>query len=497
MKELHNYFCLKVSVFISKLFTFSSSTSTTIMSNTAQSTVVQDTECTKSISTPIASNSDALTIDPDGNQQDGSGDEEEDWDDSGSEISQTSTVKYQHEPFDSFREKARKLIQELWPRTHAKDVLIERVQGGGFNRIVAVTIFEPTPKTPIITRNTIRRILAKCFGRHSEQQVLGRYILRIPRKDASSMPYNITALAYAARLVSFPVPDTIVYDKTNSNALGQAYMLQKRLPGKPLADLWPTLNFEQKKSAVRDISEIICQLYKVKSICAGIVSKDNTGFELANSIRLEQMPVPRAFIWVGTEGAQTAAAVPQTTRDFLISLCERQRQYARTDGDLTFDETWDSFAKIINKMHQLDLLSDKDCFHFYHGDFYPRNLLARITSPTTVEITGVLDWDFAAFAPKFMSARPPFFLWQDEDAHEEDDEDATLVPECAEKAEFKRIFEDVTGSEITRFSYLPEYVIARRMYFIMMRGIRSGVDLYYAEQLVEEFEELHPSSYQN
>jgi aminoglycoside phosphotransferase (APT) family kinase protein len=65
---------------------------------------------------------------------------------------------------------------------------------------------------------------------------------------------------------------------------------------------------------------------------------------------------------------------------------------------------------MINKFHSMGLLPDRDLFYLHHADLQPRNLLFTTPTPTTVRLTGILDWDNTLFAPKFMSTRTPFFL---------------------------------------------------------------------------------------
>jgi hypothetical protein len=46
---------------------------------------------------------------------------------------------------------------------------------------------------------------------------------------------------------------------------------------------------------------------------------------------------------------------------------------------------------MIHTLHTLNFIPDTDVFYLHHGDLHPRNLLASITSPSTVEITGIID----------------------------------------------------------------------------------------------------------
>jgi aminoglycoside phosphotransferase (APT) family kinase protein len=139
------------------------------------------------------------------------------------------------------------------------------------------------------------------------------------------------------------------------------------------------------------------------------------------------------------------------------------------------------------------LIPDKDAFHFYHADMQLRNLLFAIESPTTIRLTGILDWDSALFAPNFMSTRAPFFLWSEDDADENEEGDAVVEPEDKEKGELKRIFEHVVGRDFHQESYRQEYVLARRMWYFLVNGLRNGGDVFLAEEVLELWGEMDTS----
>jgi hypothetical protein len=115
-------------------------------------------------------------------------------------------------------------------------------------------------------------------------------------------------------------------------------------------------------------------------------------------------------------------------------------------------------------------------------------------SPSTVCLTGILDWDSALFAPKFMSTRAPFFLWTDEGVDELEEGDALLESSDAEVRDYKRVFETVVGEKFCEAAYRPEYIFARRLWRFLVGGIRSGGDAFLAEMLVKEWEESYPTA---
>jgi hypothetical protein len=146
---------------------------------------------------------------------------------------------------------------------------------------------------------------------------------------------------------------------------------------------------------------------------------------------------------------------------------------------------------MIHKLHALKLLPDTEGFCLCQPDLKARNLLFTTPTPSTVRLTGILNWNAAVFAPRFMSTRAPFFLWTDDGA---DEWDAVLEPEDADMKRYKRVFEEVVEAEFVKDAYRPEYVLARGMWRFLAGGIKSGSEMFEAEEVLEKWEEMYPDS---
>jgi hypothetical protein len=287
-------------------------------------------------------------------------------------------------------------------------------------------------------------------------------------------------------------PRSFQYDSSSNNALGRVYMVQKRLAGQPLSQLWYSLSLEQRRSAARYIAEIVRDLHQVKNTCAGVISSRNTAHGLAvGPIKLEPVPVP-GFINPTNISKNAHLAQPLSTQDFLLSLISRQRIAAQMNDMPPFDHIWTGFIAMINKLYSQDLLPDTDMFHLYHPDLQSRNLLFTTPTPTTVCLTGILDWDNAMFVPSFMSTRSPFFRWTGEGADEDEEKDALIEPDNPEMREYEQIFANVVGEEFCKSAYQLELVFLRRMWRFLVNGIRSGSDQLSAEELLQDWESVHP-----
>lgn len=381
--------------------------------------------------------------------------------------------------------RVRKLINELWPNIDPLDVKVEWL-GGGQNLIIGITLLEPQHNL----FRLIQHVMGKCMApRDKDHRVVDRYVLRIPpfSSHGSAMAYQVTTLAYVKRCLRIKTPEVITHDPTYENALGQRYMLQTRLSGTPLTQLLPTLNLQQKKSYVHWVLKFMLALHNRESSCAGIISPDNTLVNLRRH-KIDQMPIPRPFTSThSSDEVYTAPATQQTTREFLLSLCERQREWAKNAGQAVHNKIWDGFVCMINRLHERGFLPDDEGFHFSHGDLRPDNIFAEVVSDTSIRVTGVLDWDLACFAPKFVCTRPPFHLWGEGGVDDEREEMAMFEPEDDEKAELKCEYERAVGDQFGEWA-ASEVVLARKMYRYLTWGIVEPVDKPAAEQVLRQFE---------
>jgi aminoglycoside phosphotransferase (APT) family kinase protein len=417
------------------------------------------------------------------------------FDDASSDISMTSTIEYSQESYETFKDKCLELILQIFKGRTAEQIRIHRVAGGSYNRIIGVTV-DQTRKRTSSPAGRIKNFIRKFFGSPTNKPcATEQYVLRIPRfaSNTGVIPYHAATLGFVNNRLRCPVPTIVFGNTTENNPLGSGYVIQRRLSGTSLAVLWDHLTLEQKRSAVRQVSQITVEMTNITNSCAGIISILNGDSDLKGTPKLETFPVPKLTVQTPEfTKPNTLPAKPQTTKDLMIEQCERWREYEEATDGYANDEIWDGFIRVINKLHALGFLPDEDPFHFCHLDFQARNILAEVKGDG-VTITGVLDWDSAVFAPKFMAKRAPFWVWQDEDADELDETQATSGPLAEEETELKKVFEENVDTDFLRYAYSPEYIFARRIFRFLHEGILYYHQEHEAMAIVEDFEELYPS----
>lgn len=414
-----------------------------------------------------------------------------------SESSIASTIEFEHEPYDTYQHRVTQLMLDYLPTRAIDDVQVQRMKGGSYNRIIGVSVPRPQSKLPWYALLGLHKALPSCPLPSTKPAVKSQeYIVRIPRGPVYSLIRDATTLEYVARKVPYPTPNVLAYDSSNDNVLGQPYMLQERFDGQPLSDLWDSLNHDQKKHISRDVAKMVLQLSTITNRCPGVISTRNSNHDLNTDLKVEPIPIPRSSPDSPTihDVLFPQIVEQQTTRDFLTSLCDRQQASAAQRNKPSFPKIWAGFKQMIQKLHELGRIPDTDCFSLYHGDLYPRNILCKVVDERGVTITGIIDWDLACFAPKFMSTRAPFFLWTEADSDEENDRDALVMPEAAEEAEYKQIFEEAVGKGFLEHAYDRDLVLARLMFHTLVRGVNSGGEVFVAEEILKDFWAAHPGT---
>lgn len=148
-------------------------------------------------------------------------------------------------------------------------------------------------------------------------------------------------------------------------------------------------------------------------------------------------------------------------------------------------------------MDAAGLFGDNVFFSLCHLDLAPRNVMADINETSnSLQITGVLDWDSAVFGPNFMLCEPPSWIWAWSDDDDESESDnfmeihANDVPATAQDQELKLRFEQAVGVDLLKFFYMPQYRLARSLFNLAIKGLRSTHSFDTTKRLIKEWDKL-------
>lgn len=400
----------------------------------------------------------------------------------------SSTYRYSHEPWDSFQNRVSQLASQLFPDANVRDIQIQRMRGGGSNRVIGVGIPDLDSGGLLSHISWSYERLRTVFGFTGRPPTtnIAQYILRVPRWGSEFMPRNIATTKFASSKLSVPIPTTVSHDLLEGSALGAPYELQHRLPGQNLQAVFSQLNMAQRKDLTRKICEIILDIQKSTFDTCAIIGGITSG---TSQFEMNLLPVPAD---PDNEGNSNSPPADQGsgTLDFIISTCKRWKDYEATYLQEPNPE-WDQCTNMAQEMYDHGLLPHEDQFHFTHLDLYPRNILINIADSESIEITGILDWDDALFAPRFMACRAPFWLWEGEEEVDEGDEyEALKAPQDADLEELKALFEETAGPEFCKYAYGEEYILLRRMFHILRFGLGYSHHFPEIEYILARWQEL-------
>ncbi|KAH7134023.1 hypothetical protein EDB81DRAFT_886828 [Dactylonectria macrodidyma] len=382
--------------------------------------------------------------------------------------SDSSSIVYHHEPFEEFRSCVLAFaLTDLWPSSSPDEITIDRLRGGGFNRIIS------------LTRHHLDA------GIDTKTQ----YVLRTPRFDAAQVESEVASVDFVRQHTRIPAPEMVAFDATDQNALGSPYAVQIRVAGADLHSCFPKLSHIDRCKVAQELGNIYRQMLAVRSSVAGRLALHPDHKRLGAPphvapLRLmdSQLPTPyRDF------------PMAESVHDLLATNFQAQktRRLKWHPMDLLSPKLLDRFCQMASELDNRGWFVGVYC-SIAHLDLAPRKILVNPTSDTQLSIiSGVLDWDNAVLAPMFMSCAPPMWIWAWRDDEDEDERTANDEPPTAEGAQLKLAFEEAAGNDFARFAYEPAYRLARRLLRFAIDGMQSDEDFGDAEAMLQEWAGIH------
>lgn len=203
----------------------------------------------------------------------------------------------------------------------------------------------------------------------------------------------------------------------------------------------------------------------------------------------------RASLSFDADNSRALEYYEKSTLDFFLAQFGRWRaeELRINPTEILHPHFMERLAATASQMNSLGCLGDnKNCLS--HLDLASQNIMVEIRPDNSITVTGVLDFDSAVFAPKFVSCYPPWWLWQDEtqpgDALE-DESQSNETPPDPELVEIKRIFEETVGNDFLRYSYQPQFRLARKLFKIACHGNCSNETWKKIEEFLDEWDAFY------
>ena len=363
-----------------------------------------------------------------------------------------------------------------------KKFTVERMNGGTFNRVIGITVFDPNASRP-------------------EQ-----LILRVPRIAWMSRPdREVATLRYVRHHSSIPVADVKAFDINCENPLKDPYVVQGRISGTDLRTaIENDLSHEQWCEIARQIGQIMLQFQEMSSPVPGLIEEvtKEDGVQAFTVKPFDIKPpfekdwtLKRSSLLFDADNSRALEYYEKSTLDFFLAQFGRWRaeELRINPTEILHPHFMERLAATASQMNSLGCLGDnKNCLS--HLDLASQNIMVEIRPDNSITVTGVLDFDSAVFAPKFVSCYPPWWLWQDEtqpgNALEEESHSNETPPD-PELVEIKRIFEETVGDDFLRYSYQPQFRLARKLFKIACHGNCSNETWKKIEEFLDEWDAFY------
>ena len=203
----------------------------------------------------------------------------------------------------------------------------------------------------------------------------------------------------------------------------------------------------------------------------------------------------------------SAEELPQanlTIVDFFFIQIGRWRAVDIETGAPLIDRTialWDSILNIVREIDKLGFFAATHYCHC-HVDLFPGNIMADIRSEGSIQVTGILDWDEAVVAPKFVAYELPAWLWGFKASDVPDNTFPTWpyvkpgagdVPSISGNQMLKRIFEEYAGPEYLSLAYDEHFRISRCLFRIALFGLTLSENYDAADRIIQDWTRLRQS----
>ena len=424
---------------------------------------------------------------------------------SSSAKSPTSTAIRTTEPFWVYSQRVERLCKVLWPphrnfmTRYSDSQLAVHMRRNRFLCVIAPSEIRPLIK--YLHSGTFNRITAITLPK-SYRNIHRELVLRVPRDRDSRPDRAVALLDYVRRSTSIPVPFVVATDCGVDNPLAWPYVLQHRVSGTDLSKGWETLCHSQKCIVAKEIGIVVRKLLALESQRAGIVDVESDESKIVGGPNI----IPFELDGADTEIIEainlnrTDMTSPQTTLDLFEFLIKRWRQYDHDrSGRINYAvRLWDRMAKTVREMNDLGLLgSNANCL--CHVDLSSQHVMVKVRVGQSPEVTAILDWDKAIFAPKFMNCDPPRWLWDNTKIFLDEHglwpwpyelPGANEAPPHPDKLELKRIFEEAAGSEYCALAYEDHYRVCRVMLRVAISGLDDSMDFKALERIFREWDRI-------
>ena len=318
-------------------------------------------------------------------------------------------------------------------------------------------------------------------------------IIRIPR-FAGEVLQGIRdqhAVASFLRGTAIQVPETIAYDTTTRNRIESEYIIQRRIPGVPLADIYHSLEMSERERILRQVIDILVEMEKVQFPAAGQLVATGClpdALVVNRSDRCHSPGVAAAPFPTGFGEYPQPGPTPTTLEDAFADRFRAWDTERETPLGKVVAPMFARLEEIIVEMRGLGFFEECSVAPnvLHHWDFQPRNIMVE-GRDDGYKVSGLLDWDEVLSVPLVLARKPPAWLWLPEGklTSSQDVDEWELGP-----AELRTLFEREMEKRVGR-KYVEDAFgkgrWIRRVWGFLLDGFQRSEDFKQFKRFIEEW----------
>ena len=243
-----------------------------------------------------------------------------------------------------------------------------------------------------------------------------KYVLRIPNLPDIDDDGKCEEIEGAAALLEFlpgklPVPRIKIFCSTEDNALEKPYMIQTRLPGVSLSQIYEDLTYEEKVGIIDQFVELLAKIESISFATAGTFSTSADPPPSDNT-----MDPPIAFFKEGDETFMQNPTVAPDRKgsDLKLLLVSHINGWIQKEAPKEKSHTLASLKFLLTMLDDLDhegAFKHTSPIVLHHWDLEPRNIMVEKIASGDWRIQGIIDWDGALALPRPLARRAPDWIW--------------------------------------------------------------------------------------
>ncbi|RAK89661.1 phosphotransferase enzyme family protein [Aspergillus costaricaensis CBS 115574] len=259
------------------------------------------------------------------------------------------------------------------------------------------------------------------------------WLIRFPLPGKSMFPEEkvrgeAILMTYIADNTTIPVPRVIASGTADENPTGLGpFIIMTWVEGRKMSELLrtsdssdkeetlnPDIDEEALKALYGQMAQVLLELWKLDFDCIGSLANN----EVTGKPQVTKRPLTLAMNELVRTCGLTDLDPPRTynsSTDYIVSLLELQSKHLQQQRNSIYDSTdcREKYAcRHLMKASALNFLSLEDNygpFKLFCDDLCPGNVLVN----DSLQITGIIDWEFCYAAPAQFAGSIPWWLLQE------------------------------------------------------------------------------------